>query len=106
MDAQISTTIAIALARALSTVTSGSAGAANRTGVTYAEVNAAWVGPRVPAANVKPVDDARDARAEPGASDLIADPEGFVAGTLGMVAFARTHTQDLVEYPADRDTVL
>jgi hypothetical protein len=106
MDAQISTTIAIALARALSTGASGSAGPANRTGPTYAEVNAAWVGPRMPSGNVKPVDDARDARAEPGASDLIADPESFVAGTLGMVAFARTHTQDLVEYPADRDTVL
>jgi hypothetical protein len=106
MDAQISTTIAIALARALSTSTSGSAGPANRTGATYAEANAAWVGTRMPAANVKPVDDARDARAELGGSDLIADPEGFVAGTLGMVTFARTHTQDLVEHPADRDTVL
>jgi hypothetical protein len=38
--------------------------------------------------------------------DTLADPEGFVAGTLGMVTFARSHTQDLVEYPADRDTVL
>ena len=106
MDAQISTTIAIALARALSTSTSSSAGPANRTGATYAEANAAWVGTRMPAASVKTVDDARDARAERGASELIADPEGFVAGTLGMVAFAQTYTQDLVEYPADRDTVL
>jgi hypothetical protein len=45
-------------------------------------------------------------RRERSVMDTLADPEGFVAGTLGMVTFARSHTQDLVEYPADRDTVL
>lgn len=75
--------------------------------MTYGEVSAAWVGARIPAAaSARVNEDVRATRDEPGVMDALTDPEGFVAGTLGMVAFARTHTQDLVEYPADRDTVL
>jgi hypothetical protein len=107
MDTKISTTVAIALARALSSGSTGSPGSAARSAMAYGEVSAAWVGTRMPAAvSSKVAEDVRTTRDERSVMDTLADPEGFVAGTLGMVTFARSHTQDLAEYPADRDTVL
>lgn len=64
----------------------------------YGEVSAAWVGTRMPAAvSSKDAEDVRTTRDERSVTDTLADPEGFVAGTLGMVTFGRSHTQDLVE---------
>lgn len=105
MDAQLSTMLSIALARALEARPSGVVGAA-RAGIPGTAEQSAWVAPRVAAAISREANVTRSPLIEePTAPESATSGEGFVSGTLDMVAYGRYQADALVEYLIDRDTV-
>ena len=101
MDAQLSTMLSIALARALE-----ARPGTPRVGIPAATEQPLWVAPRVSAATARDTELARGSREEePNVPESALGAEAFVSGTLDMVAYGRHRADALVEYPVDRDTV-
>jgi len=106
MDAQLSTTLTIALARALESRPTGLIGV-SRAAIPGAIEQSTWVAPRVAVAIPRESEVTRSPLAdETAGSGSAMNAESFVFGTLQMVAYGRDHAEALVEYSADRDTVL
>jgi hypothetical protein len=107
MDAQLSTTLTIALARALE-ARPVSAPVGPRAGVPNSFEQTALVASRAVGTVPRDLDDSRrpivDER--PASQESTVNPDAFVSGMLDMVAYGRHQADALVEYPADRDTVL
>ena len=105
MDAQLSTMLTIALARALEARPVGAA-LTPRVGVPGATEQPAWVSPRVAPVVPRGLEAVRSSSADESlAVETAASAEAFIGGTLDMVAYGRQQADALVEYPADRDTV-
>lgn len=105
MDAQLSTMLTIALARALEARPVGPSGA-SRVGIPGAAEPSVWVTPRVAAAMSRDTEVAREPSADEGAApESAVTSEAFVSETLDMVVYGRHRADALVEYPVDRDTV-
>ena len=105
MDAQLSTMLTIALARALEARPVGTVGAP-RVGIPGAVEQSAWVAPRVATAMPRATEEPRAPVADKlSGLESAVSAEAFVSGTLNMVAYGRQRADALVEYPVDRDTV-
>lgn len=105
MDAQLSTMLTIAPARALEARPVGPSGAP-RAGIPGAAEPSVWVAPRVAALMPRDTEVSREPSADDGvAPESSVSSEAFVSGTLDMVVYGRDRADTLVEYPVDRDTV-
>jgi hypothetical protein len=105
MDAKLSMTPAIALARALeSRHPVGSPG--TRDAAIDSLDPSVWVSPKLAAVMPRSQESVRAVRSdETNAVETLAQADAFVAGTLDMVAYGRERSNALVAYPMDRDTV-
>jgi hypothetical protein len=105
VDAKLSMTPAIALARALEARHPAGSSGTRDAGVDSID-QSVWVSPKVAAVMPRSQESARPTRSdEVDTVESLAQAAAYVAGTLDMVAYARARADALVAYPIDRDTV-